>query len=166
MTVSLARSSTATPTHASTTVVLVTMCLGVFLAQLDSSVVYLGLKHIGDDLRADVNELQWVLDAYNLAYATFLLTGGTLGDLYGRLRIFLWGLAMIVAGSLICAMATNGTVLIAGRALTGLGSALEIPSSLAILAVTFTDAAARGNAGFGPTSKGVFRSWAVMSAIR
>ncbi len=156
MTVSLARSSTATPTHASTTVVLVTMCLGVFLAQLDSSVVYLGLKHIGDDLRADVNELQWVLDAYNLAYATFLLTGGTLGDLYGRLRIFLWGLAMIVAGSLICAMATNGTVLIAGRALTGLGSALEIPSSLAILAVTFTDAAARGRAlGFWASCNGL-----------
>lgn len=156
MTVSLARSSTATPTHASTTVVLVTMCLGVFLAQLDSSVVYLGLKHIGDDLRADVNELQWVLDAYNLAYATFLLTGGTLGDLYGRLRIFLWGLTMIVAGSLICAMATNGTVLIAGRALTGLGSALEIPSSLAILAVTFTDAAARGRAlGFWASCNGL-----------
>lgn len=154
MTVSVARSTA--PTYGKATVILVTMCLGVFLAQLDSSVVYLGLKHIGDDLRADVNELQWVLDAYNLAYATFLLTGGTLGDLYGRLRIFLWGLAMIVAGSLICAMATNGTVLIAGRALTGLGSALEIPSSLAIIAVTFTDAAARGRAlGFWASCNGL-----------
>jgi EmrB/QacA subfamily drug resistance transporter len=142
--------------RAGSTAVLVTMCLGVFLAQLDSSVVYLGLKHIGDDLRADVNELQWVLDAYNLAYATFLLTGGTLGDLYGRLRVFLWGLAMIVTGSLVCALATNGGVLIVGRALTGLGSALEIPSSLAIIAVTFTNAAARGRAlGFWASCNGL-----------
>jgi EmrB/QacA subfamily drug resistance transporter len=132
------------------------MCLGVFLAQLDSSVVYLGLKHIGDELHAGINELQWVLDAYNLAYATFLLTGGTLGDLYGRLRIFLFGLAMIVIGSLVCALATNSTVLIAGRALTGLGSALEIPSSLAIIAVTFTDAAERGRAlGFWASCNGL-----------
>jgi EmrB/QacA subfamily drug resistance transporter len=132
------------------------MCLGVFLAQLDSSVVYLGLKHIGDELHAGINELQWVLDAYNLAYATFLLTGGTLGDLYGRLRIFLLGLAMIVIGSLVCALATDSTILIGGRALTGLGSALEIPSSLAIIAVTFTDAAERGRAlGFWASCNGL-----------
>jgi EmrB/QacA subfamily drug resistance transporter len=138
------------------TAVLIAMCLGVFLAQLDSSVVYLGLKHIGDDLHAGINELQWVLDAYNLAYATFLLTGGTLGDLYGRLRIFLCGLAMIVIGSLVCALAPNGSVLIAARALTGLGSALEIPSSLAIIAVTFTNAAARGRAlGFWASCNGL-----------
>ena len=142
--------------HAGSSVVLITMCLGVFLAQLDSSVVYLGLQPIGADLHAGINELQWVLDAYNLAYATFLLTGGTLGDLYGRLRVFLWGLAMIVIGSLVCALAPNGPVLIAGRALTGLGSALEIPSSLAIIAVTFTDASARGRAlGFWASCNGL-----------
>jgi hypothetical protein len=65
----------------------------VFLAQLDSTVVYLGLKHIGDDLRAGVSQLQWVLDSYNLVYATLLLTGGALGDLYGRLRVFACGIA-------------------------------------------------------------------------
>jgi MFS transporter, DHA2 family, methylenomycin A resistance protein len=128
------------------TAILITMCLGVYLAQLDSTVVYLGLKHIGDDLHADVRQLQWVLDSYNLVYATLLLTGGALGDLYGRLRVFACGIALIVLGSLICAFAPNGAVLIAGRALTGLGSALEVPTSLAILTVTFRGTAERGRA--------------------
>src|SRR5690242_13693834 len=79
--------------------ILFTMCLGVFIAQLDSSVVNLAVKHIGADLDASVSELQWVLDAYNLVYATLLLTGGTLGDLYGRTRIFVGGIALIGLGS-------------------------------------------------------------------
>jgi EmrB/QacA subfamily drug resistance transporter len=126
--------------------VLLTMCFGVFLAQLDSSVVFLGLKHIGGDLHASISEMQWVLDSYNLVYATFLLTGGTLGDLYGRLRIFACGIALIVIGSLVCALAPDGTTLIAGRAITGLGAALEVTSSLAIVSITFPNAAARGRA--------------------
>jgi DHA2 family methylenomycin A resistance protein-like MFS transporter len=126
--------------------ILITMCLGVFLAQLDSTVVYLGLKHIGDDLHAGVSQLQWVLDSYNLVYATLLLTGGALGDLYGRLRIFACGIALIVLGSLICVLAPDGAVLIAGRAVTGLGSALEVPTSLAIITVTFRNTAERGRA--------------------
>jgi EmrB/QacA subfamily drug resistance transporter len=126
--------------------ILITMCLGVFLAQLDSTVVYLALKHIGADLQAGVSQLQWVLDSYNLVYAMLLLTGGALGDLYGRLRIFACGIALIVLGSLICAFAPNGAMLIAGRAVTGLGSALEVPTSLAILTVTFRDTAERGRA--------------------
>lgn len=131
---------------AKTTTILITMCLGVFLAQLDSTVAYLGTKAIADDLHAGISQMQWVLDAYNLAYASLLLTGGALGDLYGRLRIFLIGIALIVAGSLVCALAPNGATLIAGRAVTGLGSALEVPTSLAIMTVTFRDAAARGRA--------------------
>jgi EmrB/QacA subfamily drug resistance transporter len=126
--------------------VLLTMCFGVFLAQLDSSVVFLGLKHIGGDLNASISEMQWVLDSYNLVYATFLLTGGALGDLYGRLRVFACGIALIVAGSLVCAVAQDGTTLIAGRAVTGLGAALEVTSSLAIVSITFPDAKARGRA--------------------
>lgn len=126
--------------------VLLTMCFGVFLAQLDSSVVFLGLKHIGRDLNASISEMQWVLDSYNLVYATFLLTGGALGDLYGRLRVFACGIALIVAGLLVCALAQDGTTLIAGRAVTGLGAALEVTSSLAIVSITFPDAKARGRA--------------------
>lgn len=138
------------------TAVLIAMCLGVFLAQLDSTVVYLGVKHIGDDLHASVSQLQWVLDAYNLVYATFLITGGTLGDLYGRTRIFMCGVVLIVAGSLMCALAPNGLLLIAGRAITGLGAALEVATSLAILTLTYPDTAERGRAlGFWASCNGV-----------
>ena len=70
------------------TAILLAMCLGVFIAQLDSQVVNLALKQIGSDLGAGISQLQWVLDSYNVFYATLLLTGGTLGDLYGRTRVF------------------------------------------------------------------------------
>jgi EmrB/QacA subfamily drug resistance transporter len=131
------------PRHAA---ILFTMCLGVFLAQLDSTVVYLGVRDIGRDLGSSVSQMQWVLDSYNLAYATFLLTGGTLGDLYGRARIYLVGIGLIVFGSIVCTLAPNASVLIGGRTLTGLGAALEVPTSLSILAVTYPDATERGRA--------------------
>src|SRR5215831_14379325 len=129
-----------------TTVILFTMCLGVFIAQLDSQVVNLAIKHIGSDLNAGISQLQWVMDAYNLFYATLLLTGGTLGDLYGRMRVFVAGIALIVVGSIVCAAAPNGAVLIGGRSLTGLGSALEVPTSLSILSVAYSDSKARAHA--------------------
>jgi EmrB/QacA subfamily drug resistance transporter len=127
-------------------VILFTMCLGVFIAQLDSQVVNLAVKQIGTDLNAGISQLQWVLDSYNLFYATLLLTGGTLGDLYGRVRIFAGGIGLIVLGSIVCALAHSGAVLIAGRALTGIGAALEVPTSLAILTVTYSDAKERAGA--------------------
>jgi MFS transporter, DHA2 family, methylenomycin A resistance protein len=126
--------------------VLFTMSLGVFVAQLDSSVVNLAVKHIGGDLDASVSQLQWVVDSYNLVYATLLLTGGTLGDLYGRNRVFVSGIVLIAVGSLICGLAPNAGILIAGRAITGLGAALELPTTLAILTVTYSDAKERGRA--------------------
>ncbi len=128
------------------TVILFTMCLGVFIAQLDSQVVNLALTQIGSDLKAGISQLQWVMDSYNLFYATLLLTGGTLGDLYGRVRVFATGIGLIVLGSIVCAVAPNGAVLIAGRALTGIGAALEVPTSLAILTVTYADAKERAGA--------------------
>src|SRR5215813_8710021 len=127
-------------------VILFTMSLGVFIAQLDSQVVNLAIKAIGNDLNAGINALQWVLDSYNLFYATLLLTGGTLGDLYGRARVFAIGIGLIVLGSIVCAAAPNVAVLIAGRALTGIGSALEVPTSLAILTVAYSDAKERARA--------------------
>ncbi|MFL6803181.1 MAG: MFS transporter [Xanthobacteraceae bacterium] len=126
--------------------ILFTMCLGVFVAQLDSSVVNLAVKHIGSDLDPRVNALQWVVDSYNLVYASLLLTGGALGDLYGRTRIFICGIALIVIGSVICALAPNAGILIAGRVTTGIGAALELPTSLAIVTVTYADAKERGRA--------------------
>jgi MFS transporter, DHA2 family, methylenomycin A resistance protein len=126
--------------------ILFTMSLGVFIAQLDSQVVNLAIKDIGSDLNAGINALQWVIDSYNLFYATLLLTGGTLGDLYGRARVFAIGIGLIVLGSIVCAAAPNAAILIAGRAITGIGAALEVPTSLAILTVAYADDKERARA--------------------
>src|SRR5262249_4792188 len=107
--------------------VLFTMCLGVFIAQLDSTVVYLGVKHIGDDLGSGVSQLQWVLDIYNLFYASLLLTGGTLGDLYGRMRIFVIGITLVAFGSLVFALSPNLARVVPRRRVTGVGAALRVP---------------------------------------
>lgn len=126
--------------------ILLVTSLGVFIAQFDSLVVNLALKHIGSDLNANVSQLQWVMDSYNLLYATLLLTGGALGDLYGRTRMFIAGIGLIVAGSIVCMIAPNVTTLIAGRAITGVGAALDVPISLAILTVAYSDARQRARA--------------------
>ncbi len=126
--------------------VLLAMCLGVLVAQIDTSVVNLGAHAIGAALGLGVSALQWVLDVYNLVYATLLLTGGLLGDLFGRRRIFIVGVAMFALGSLACGLAPDGTVLIAARAITGLGAALLLPASLSILAATYPDAGERAHA--------------------
>jgi DHA2 family methylenomycin A resistance protein-like MFS transporter len=129
-----------------TSLILLTMSLGVLIAQIDTSVVNLAVKEIGASLDAGVTALQWVLDAYNLVYASLLLTAGTLADLYGRRRVFALGIALFTLGSLICGLAPNAAVLVAGRAVAGLGAALEIPTSLAILTVAYPDARQRNQA--------------------
>ena len=123
--------------------VLLTMCLGVLVAQIDTSVVNLALRRIGADLAADVRRLQWVVDAYNLAYASLLLSGGVLADLYGRRRIFALGIALFTVGSIVCGFAPDIGTLIVGRAIAGVGAALEVPATLAILTVTWPDARER-----------------------
>jgi DHA2 family methylenomycin A resistance protein-like MFS transporter len=129
-----------------TTLILLTMSLGVLIAQIDTSVVNLAVKEIGASLNAGVTALQWVVDAYNLVYASLLLTAGTLADLYGRRRIFALGIALFTLGSLVCGLAPNAIVLVAGRAVAGLGAALEVPTSLAILAVAYPGAKQRAQA--------------------
>jgi EmrB/QacA subfamily drug resistance transporter len=126
--------------------ILLTMSLGVLIAQIDTSVVNLAVKQIGAKLDAGVTALQWVVDAYNLVYASLLLTAGTLADLYGRRRVFALGIAAFTLGSLICGLAPNATVLIAGRAVAGLGAALEVPTSLAILTIAYPDSRERTRA--------------------
>lgn len=122
-----------------TTLILLTMSFGVLIAQIDTSVVNLAVKQIGARLDAGVTALQWVVDGYNLVYASLLLTAGTLADLYGRRRIFALGIALFTLGSLVCGLAPNAIVLVAGRVIAGLGAALEVPTSLAILAVAYPD---------------------------
>jgi EmrB/QacA subfamily drug resistance transporter len=117
--------------------VLLATSLGVLLAQIDTSVVNLGLKSIARDLNAGISEMQWVIDAYNVVYATLLLTGGTLGDIYGRRRLFLLGITLFTAGTIVCALAPNAAVLIAGRAISGLGAAFALPMSLVLLTLAY-----------------------------
>ncbi|CAM5189595.1 EmrB/QacA subfamily drug resistance transporter OS=Castellaniella defragrans OX=75697 GN=HNR28_000004 PE=3 SV=1 [Castellaniella defragrans] len=125
---------------------LTTLCLAVLVAQLDTGVVYLATRAIGNDLKAGVNALQWIVDSYNLVYAVLLLTGGLLADLYGRRRTFMTGAAVFTAASLLCMAAPSASVLVAGRAFAGLGAALLIPASLAIIRVVWRDPAERGRA--------------------
>ncbi len=126
--------------------ILFATCLGCFTAQIDTSVVTLALRRMGDDLGIGVAGLQAVVDSYNVAYASFLLTGGTLGDLYGRRRVLIAGFALFVLGSAASGFAPGPGLLIAGRAVSGLGAALLVPTSLAILAVAYPDPARRGRA--------------------
>jgi EmrB/QacA subfamily drug resistance transporter len=125
-------------------VVLLALCLGVLVAQIDTSVVNLATRTIGVTFHAGVAPLQWVLDAYNLVYAVLLLSGGLVADLYGRRRAFAIGAAVMATGSLVCAFAPAIGVLIAGRAMTGVGAALLLPSSLAIIRMVWPEPAARG----------------------
>ena len=125
--------------------VLCAMCLGVLIAQVDTSVVNLAIQPIGASFHASVAALQWVLDAYNLVYATLLLSGGLLADLYGRRRIFLFGSGLMLAASLVCAFAPGIDVLIAARACAGIGAALLLPSSLAIIRVVWREPGERNH---------------------
>jgi MFS transporter, DHA2 family, methylenomycin A resistance protein len=126
--------------------VLFTLSLGVLVAQIDTSVANLAAKQIGSAFQASVTALQWVLDAYNLTYAVLLLSGGLCADLFGRRRIFQAGTAIIAISSVVCVAAPSIGVLIAARAVMGLGSAMLLPASLAIVRVVWPDEAARRRA--------------------
>jgi MFS transporter, DHA2 family, methylenomycin A resistance protein len=125
---------------------LFTLCLGVLVAQVDTSVVNLAVQPIGSAFAASVTSLQWVLDAYNLTYATLLLTGGLVADLYGRRLAFQIGAATLTVASLGCACAPSVGFLVAARAAAGLGAALLVPASLSIVRVVWTDQAERRRA--------------------
>ncbi|KWF71116.1 MFS transporter [Burkholderia pseudomultivorans] len=127
-------------------VTLLTLCLAVLVAQVDTAVVNLATRAIGAYFHAGVGALQWVVDSYNLAYAVLLLSGGLLADLYGRRRVFLAGTAVFTVASLLCALAPSVPVLIGARALAGVGAALLLPASLAIVRVVWRDPVERGRA--------------------
>ena len=125
---------------------LMTLCTAMLIAQLDTSVVNLATKPIAAAFQAPVSALQWVIDGYNLTYAVLLLSGGLLADLYGRRRVFMAGAAVFSVSSVLCAMAPSIAVLIAGRVASGIGAALMLPASLAILRVAWPDPKARARA--------------------
>jgi EmrB/QacA subfamily drug resistance transporter len=111
--------------------------LGSGMAALDATVVGIALPAIGRDFHATVSTVQWVVDAYTLTLAGLLLLGGTLGDSYGRRRVFQIGVVWFAVASLLCGLAPTAAVLIAARALQGVGGALLTPGSLAILQASF-----------------------------
>jgi EmrB/QacA subfamily drug resistance transporter len=117
--------------------VLVAMIFGLFMPMLDNMVVNVALPTIQHRLSAGVPELQWIVDGYTLAFAALMLTGGTLGDLYGRRKLFVVGLVVFILGSLMCGLSRNIDELIAFRALQGAGGSLLIPGSLSIITSTF-----------------------------
>lgn len=126
--------------------VLLAVCLGMFMVQLDATVVNVALPTIGADLDSSATDLQWVVAAYVLPLACLLLIGGRLGDRFGHRRVFVAGLAVFAIGSGLCAVATSSGELIAARVLQGVGAALELPATLAILRHTYPDAGERERA--------------------
>ncbi|MCL7428829.1 MFS transporter [Streptomyces sp. YS415] len=117
--------------------ILLTTVLGSSMALLDSTVVNVALPRIGEDLDANLSALQWTVNAYMLALAGLILLGGSLGDRYGRRRIFVIGVIWFAVASLLCGLAPNAEILIAARALQGVGGALLTPGSLALIQASF-----------------------------
>jgi EmrB/QacA subfamily drug resistance transporter len=111
--------------------------LGSGIALLEATVVNVALPEIGRDLDADVAGLQWIINGYLLTLAALILLGGSLGDRYGRRRIFNLGVIWFTGASALCALAPNAEILIAARVIQGIGGALLTPGSLAIIEATF-----------------------------
>src|SRR5437870_10712988 len=119
--------------------VLVATTLASSMAFIDSTVVNVALPALQANLNATIVGVQWVIEAYSLLLAALLLVGGSLGDHYGRRRIFLVGIALFALASAWCGLAPNIGQLIAARAVQGLGAALLVPGSLAIISSSFPE---------------------------
>jgi EmrB/QacA subfamily drug resistance transporter len=125
---------------------LLSVCLGLFIIQLDLMVANLALPSIQRDIGGGLAAQQWIMDAYTLVYASLLPSGGALGDRIGHKRVLVIGLIIFAAGSLLCGLAGSVAALVAGRAIQGIGAAVEIPATLAIVATTFPDEKGRARA--------------------
>src|SRR6201994_2493724 len=130
----------------STSLTLAAMSLGYGVVQLDVTIVNTALNSIGTSLGGGVAELQWVVSAYTIAFAAFILTAGALGDRIGGKRVFMAGFAIFTAASIACALSPDAVTLIAARAIQGLGAAILVPNSLALLSHAYPDARQRGRA--------------------
>jgi EmrB/QacA subfamily drug resistance transporter len=119
--------------------VLLCAVLGSSLAMLDATVVNIALPTLGDDLDADFALLQWTVNGYTLAVAALILLGGSLGDRFGRRRVFVVGVVWFAVASLLCGLAPNAETLVAARVLQGVGGALLTPGSLAMIAAAFRE---------------------------
>src|SRR6478672_10268979 len=113
------------------------LSFALFMIMLDNTIVNVALPAIKSDLGIGTSELEWVVTAYALTFAVLLLTGGKLGDLYGRRLIFAIGLVIFTASSLACGLSSSAAELIGARAVQGVGSALMMPATLSIITATF-----------------------------
>ncbi|HTJ71795.1 MAG TPA: MFS transporter [Actinospica sp.] len=126
--------------------VLVVMCSGYFLVLLDVTIVNVALPSIGTGLHANVSALQWVVDGYAIALASLMLPSGTIGDRFGHKRIVLTGLTVFGVSSLACGLAPNAPTLVAARAVQGVGAALLLPGTLAIISRAYPERQAQARA--------------------
>jgi EmrB/QacA subfamily drug resistance transporter len=122
------------------------VCVAFFMTVLDVSIVNVALPSIARALHFSASSLQWVLTAYAITFGGFLLLGGRAADLLGRRRMFMIGLALFSAASLVCGLAGSAGVLIAARAVQGLGAAIISPATLSIITTTFDEGAERNKA--------------------
>ncbi len=125
---------------------LLVLCAAVFMLLLDTTIVNVAQRKVQEGLGADLPQIQWVLDSYILTYAVFLLSFGRMGDVYGRKRLFVFGMAVFTAASGLCAASSwlgdlvgvsGVNALIASRVLQGLGGAFMMPQTLSLLMVVF-----------------------------
>ncbi|HEY7176987.1 MAG TPA: MFS transporter, partial [Micromonosporaceae bacterium] len=135
---------------------LVTMCVGMFLVLLDVTAVNVALPSIRHDLDASVSGLQWVVDGYAVAIASLLLFGGTVGDRIGHKRVVIVGLAVFGAASVAIAVAPNPAALVGGRVVQGVGAALLLPGTLAVISGAYPERAAQARA---------IGAWAAISSL-
>ena len=135
---------------------LVATILGSSLAFVDGTVVTVALPALQRDFDAAAADVQWVVEAYALLFSALLLVGGSLGDRFGRRRVYALGIVTFTGASMLCGLAPSVTLLIAARALQGIGAALLVPGSLALIAASFTTGHERGKA---------IGTWSAFSAI-
>ena len=135
-----------TPVASRSTLLLVLVCMAQFMIVLDISIVNVALPSIRSALGFSTTGLQWVVNAYTLTFAGFLMLGGRAADLLGRRRMFLVGTSAFALASLVCAAASSRGLLIGARALQGVSGAVVSPATLAILTTSFADGAERNRA--------------------
>jgi EmrB/QacA subfamily drug resistance transporter len=128
------------------TLTLVLCCLGQFMVILDVSIVNVALPSIRTDLGFSATGLQWIVSGYTLAFAGFLLLGGRAADIIGRRTVFVAGLSLFGVASLVGGLAQSEGMMIAARAVQGLGGAITAPATLSILTTTFTEGGERNRA--------------------
>jgi EmrB/QacA subfamily drug resistance transporter len=131
------------------------MCFALFMVMLDNTVVNVALPSIQRDLGADIGDLEWIVNGYTLTFAVLIATGGRLGDIFGRRAMFLTGVVIFAFTSATAGFATNPEMLIASRAVQGIGAALMMPATLSIVTHAFP-AEERGKA---------IGTWAGVSAL-